>query len=196
MAIFRKIFGLNSTFIYLGFLQHPMTDLLATLRHSTAHLLAKAVLTLWPGTHNAIGPSIDDGFYQDFDFGDVKISETDLPVIEQKMCDIVKSWKSFATQEVTVVEAKRLFSHNPYKLELIDEFAEEGKKITINNPGDFLDLCKGGHCAHPSKEIKHFKLLSIAGAYWRGSEKNKMLTRIYGTVFSTKEELAEYLKKL
>lgn len=163
------------------------------LRHSCAHLLASAVLKLWPGTHNAIGPAIEDGFYQDFDFGKVKISESDLSKIEDNMRELVKTWNQFATREVSVDQARKNFAHNPYKMELIEEFAKEGKTITENNPGDFLDLCKGGHVENPKTELKHFKLLSVAGAYWRGDEKNKMLTRIYGTCWPTKKELDTYL---
>ncbi len=169
---------------------------LESLEHSCAHLLAKAVLTLWPGSHNAIGPAIENGFYQDFDMGDVKISEDDFPKIEAKMREILPAWKHFDYKEVTLEEAKKLFKHNPYKVILATEFAGQGKKLTVNDPGDFLDLCKMTHVKDPSKEMKHFKLLSVAGAYWRGSEKNKMLTRIYGTVFPTQKELDEYLKRL
>ena len=169
---------------------------LDALRHTCAHLLAKAVKTLYPGAHNAIGPSIENGFYQDFDMGDYKITEADLPKIEAKMREILPSWKKFSFDEVTADEARKLFKDNPYKLELIEEFAAGGKKITTNDPGDFLDLCKMAHAEDASREIKNFKLLSIAGAYWRGDEKNKMLTRIYGTCFPTKDELAGHLKML
>ncbi|MFS8159001.1 MAG: threonine--tRNA ligase [Candidatus Roizmanbacteria bacterium] len=163
------------------------------LRHTAAHLLAAAVKQLWPGTHNAIGPSIENGFYQDFDFGDIKISEDDLVKIEKKMKEIVSGWSHFEFDEVTPEEAKKLFKDNPYKLELIEEFAQDGQKLLTNNPGNFLDLCKMGHIENPSKELRNFKLLSLAGAYWRGDEKNKMLTRIYGTAFPTKEELEAHL---
>lgn len=166
---------------------------LDNLRHSCAHLLAKAVLDLWPGSHNAIGPAIEDGFYQDFDMGDVKISEADLPKIEEKMREILPSWTHFEFNEVTLQEAKKLFKHNPYKIELAIEFAGESKKLMTNDPGDFLDLCKMGHVENPAKEMQYFKLLSVAGAYWRGDEKNKMLTRIYGTCWPTQEELDHYL---
>lgn len=179
---------------------------LNNLRHSCAHLLAKAVKDLWPGTHNAIGPAIENGFYQDFDFsskgrsasgrGSVKISESDLPKIEEKMKEILKGWEHFEYKEVSLEEAKKLFSENPYKLELAEEFAKGGKKLLTNNPGNFLDLCKMTHVENPKKEMQHFKLLKIAGAYWRGNEKNKMLTRIYGTVFSSQKELDEYIKLL
>lgn len=171
------------------------SDHLHNVRHSCAHLLAAAVKELWPGTHNAIGPAIDNGFYQDFDFGTVKISEADFPKIEERMQKILESWGPFVVQEVSVEQAKKDFAANPYKLELINEFAKDGKTITENNPGGFLDLCKGGHAENPSHELKNFKLLSVAGAYWRGDEKNKMLTRIYGVVFSTPKELRQYLQQ-
>ncbi len=168
---------------------------LENLRHSCAHLLAKSVKDLWPGTHNAIGPAIENGFYQDFDFGETKISESDLPKIEDKMKQILPTWKQFKFNEVSLKEAKILFKENPYKIMLAEEFAKGGKKLMTNDPGNFLDLCKMGHVEHPDKELVHFKLLSIAGAYWRGSEKNKMLTRIYGTCFPTADELTKYLSQ-
>ena len=171
-------------------------DYLINLRHSCAHLLAKAVLELFPGTHNAIGPAIENGFYQDFDFAEGKISEDDLSRIEEKMREILPTWKKFDYKEVTLEEAKKLFAHNPYKLELAEEFAKGGKKLLTNNPGNFLDLCKMTHVGSPEKEMRYFKLLKIAGAYWRGDEKNKMLTRIYGTCFPAKEELDKYLWQL
>ena len=167
---------------------------LNNLRHSAAHLLAAAVLELWPGTHNAIGPSIENGFYQDFDFGDVKITEQDLGKIEEKMRDLLLTWEKFQIREVPGEQAIKDFAHNPYKRELAEEFTKEGKTITETVQGDFLDLCKGGHLERPKEELKHFKLLSIAGAYWKGSEKNKMLTRIYGTAFPSKEGLDNRLK--
>ncbi len=166
------------------------------LRHSCAHLLAAAVIKLYSQAKNAIGPAIDNGFYQDFDMGSVKLSETDFEKIEKKMHEIASGWSKFEVKEVSAKQAKKDFAWNPYKLELIEEFAKEGKKITENNPGNFLDLCKGGHIENPKKELEHFKLLSLAGAYWRGSEKNKMLTRIYATCFPTKEELDAYLTML
>lgn len=165
-------------------------------RHSCAHLLASAVKQIYKGAHNAIGPSIESGFYQDFDMGDYKISEEDLPKIEEKMREILKTWGPFVVREVSVEQAKKDFAENPYKLELIDDFASQGKTITENDPGNFLDLCKGGHSDNPQEEMKYFKLLSVAGAYWRGDEKNKMLTRIYGTCFPTQEELNAHLEML
>lgn len=169
---------------------------LANVRHSAAHLLAAAVKQIWPDAKNAIGPAIDTGFYQDFDMGDVKISETDLPVIEQTMVELLKNWGPFVVREVSVDQARQDFADNPYKLELIEELAKLGKTITENNPGNFLDLCKGGHSVDPPTELKHVKLLSVAGAYWRGDVTKKMLTRIYGTAFLTAAELQQHLTML
>lgn len=166
------------------------------LRHSAAHLLAAAVGELWPEAKRAIGPAIEDGFYYDFDFGDVKISENDFPKIEEKMQQLVKSWDKFTRVKTLWKNAQQKFSNNPYKLELIGEFHNEDKKLTIYRSGKFEDLCRGGHIENPAKELQNFKLLSVAGAYWRGSEKNKMLTRIYGTCWPTKEGLDKYLRQL
>lgn len=168
---------------------------LNNLRHSTAHLLAAAVANLYPETKPTIGPVIENGFYYDFDLPK-PISEEDLPKIEEKMRQIVKSWQSIEKKEVTVEEAKKIFSDNPYKIELINELKDQEQVITTYTAGDFEDLCRGGHTENPSEEIKSFKLLSIAGAYWKGSEKNKMLTRIYGTCFPTQKELDGYLSML
>lgn len=169
---------------------------LDNLRHTTAHLLASAVLKLYPKVKITLGPPIENGFYYDFDFGDEKITEEDLIKIENKMRDLVKNWTEVKKKVLTLDEAKEIWKDNPYKLELIEEIVKRKEKITIYQIGDFLDLCRGGHVKNPAIEVKHFKLLSIAGAYWRGDEKNKMLTRIYGTVFPTKEELEKYLKQL
>ena len=170
-----------------------MDQNLDNLRHSCAHLVAHAVKLLYPGANNAIGPAIENGFYQDFDMGKWKISDEDFPKIEAKMKEILPKWESFTYGELTLAEAKKLFADNPYKIEMAEEFAKGGKKLLTNNPGDFPDLCKMGHVEHPNRELTHFKLLSVAGAYWRGDEKNKMLTRIYGTCWPTKEELDKYL---
>lgn len=178
--------------------QKKVTDKvhLEHLRHSAAHLLAAAVLELWPDAKPAIGPAIEDGFYYDFDFGNEKISEDDLSRIEQTMHQIVKSWKKFERLVVKSNEAIQQFQHNPYKRELIGEFKKAGEQISLYRSGEFTDLCRGGHLRNPSRELKYFKLLSIAGAYWRGSEKNPMLTRIYGTAFPTKKGLDTYLWQL
>lgn len=164
------------------------------LRHSAAHLLAAAVLELYPETKLTIGPAIDDGFYYDFEFKE-PVSEHDLGKIEQKMRELVKKWDSFSHQEVSYEEARKKYANNNYKLELIEEIHEKGEKITLYTVGTFTDLCRGGHSENPSKELKYFKLLSLAGAYWRGNEKNTMLTRVYGTAFQTKEELELHLKQ-
>src|SRR3989338_3977191 len=166
---------------------------LDNLCHSCAHLLAATVMKLWPDTKRTIGPAIADGFYFDFEFNK-PISDDDLPRIEKEMSEIVKSWNSFGKHELDAKEAKKEYPDNPYKHELIDEFSEDGKKkVGFYKSGDYWDLCAGGHIENPNSELNHFKLLSIAGAYWRGDEKNKMLTRIYGTVFPTQEELNNYL---
>lgn len=171
-------------------------DHLEGIRHTSAHLLAAAVRALYPGAQNSIGPAIENGFYQDFDMGDVTISDADLPAIEEKMRELVKNWDAFERREVSAEEAKKEFAWNSYKCELIDEFSQDGKQLTLYTAGGFVDLCRGGHSEHPSKEVKHFKLLSVAGAYWRGDEKNKMLTRVYGTCFGTKNDLMQHLQKL
>src|SRR5260221_65694 len=168
-------------------------ELLQHLRHSTAHLLAAAIQELFPKAKRTIGPATEEGFYYDFDFGEEKVSESDFPKIEQKMHELGKEWKVFERSEVTKEQAVELFHNNEYKKELIEEFSQEGKKLTLFKSGNYIDLCKGGHSEHPDKELRYFRLLSIAGAYWRGSEKNSMLTRIYGTAFPTKQELADYL---
>jgi threonyl-tRNA synthetase len=170
-------------------------DKLHNLRHSLAHLLAAAVLELYPNTKNTIGPSIEDGFYYDFDFTS-PISDKDLPKIEKKMKEILKSWKEFKSEEKSEKEAKEYFKRNEYKIELIDEIIGKGEKITFYKGGDFIDLCRGGHLENPVKEIdpEAFKLDRVAGAYWRGNEKNKMLTRIYGLAFESKKDLENYEK--
>lgn len=171
-------------------------EYLNNLRHSTAHLLAFAVLKLYPEAKNTIGPAIEDKFYYDFDFGTSKITEEDLPKIEAEMHSIIKNWSIFERHNVTQDQALTEFANNEYKIELIKEIAAKGEEISIYQSGDFRDLCRGGHVENPSKEIKFFKLLSVAGAYWRGDENNKMLTRIYGTAFDTQEALDEFLNNL
>lgn len=166
---------------------------LDNLRHSAAHLLAAAVIELYPHALRTIGPAIENGFYFDFDFGDTKVTEEDFPKIEEKMREILPSWNDFHGEEVSKEKALEAFDDNPYKKELIEEFAGEGQRLTFYHSGNYFDLCRGGHVEDPKNELQHFKLLSVAGAYWRGDEKNKMLTRIYGTVFPTQEELDAYL---
>lgn len=169
---------------------------LEKIRHSLAHLLAASVKELYPDAKPTIGPAIDNGFYYDFD--DLEVGEDDLSKIEKMMKKLLPKWKDFEGEEKTVKEAKEYFKDNPYKLELIDELEKEGQKITFYTSGDFIDLCRGGHVDNPSQDIdpKSFKLSHIAGAYWRGDENNKMLTRIYGLAFSSEKELKDCLQKM
>src|SRR3989338_6194091 len=173
------------------------TEKLAHVRHSLAHLIAAAVLQFQPNAKNTIGPAIDNGFYYDFEFSE-PISDKELPKIEKKMREILKSWDTFSHKEVSEKEAREFFKDNPYKLELIEEIVAKKEKITLYTCGKFTDLCRGGHVENPKKEIPHdsFKLERTAGAYWRGDEKNKMLTRIYGLAFESKEKLAAYEKQI
>lgn len=165
------------------------------LRHSVAHLLSAAIAELYPKAKRTIGPSIDTGFYYDFD--NLQISKHDLPKIEKKMRQIVREWNSFKKHELTASEAKSEYPGNQFKHELIEEFSDGGKKkVTFYKSGKYWDLCKGGHINNPSKELKYFKLLSVAGAYWRGDENNPMLTRIYGTAFYSEDELNTHLEQL
>lgn len=166
---------------------------LEELRHSCAHLLAAAVLEIYPDAKPTIGPATDDGFYYDFEFAS-PISENDLPAIEAKMRELVKNWQGFERREVSQRDALEIHSHNPYKQELINEIADSGQPISLYKSGNFEDLCRGGHIDNPSERLGHFKLMSLAGAYWRGSEKNQMLTRIYGTAFFDQVELEEFIK--
>jgi threonyl-tRNA synthetase len=159
-------------------------------------LFAAAIKAIYPDAKLAIGPAISDGFYYDVDYGDVSLSEDSFSRIEQKMHEIVKKWTGFEKRDISYEDAKAFYKDNPYKLELIEEFNKNGEKLTFYKSGDFEDLCQGNHVENPRENLKHFKLLSVAGAYWRGSEKNKMLTRVYGTVFPSKLELDDHLKRL
>ncbi len=163
------------------------------IRHSLAHLLAAAVLKHFPDTNPTLGPAIENGFYYDFEFQN-PLKESDLEKIENTMRELLPTWNTFACEEVSYEKAKKVFAGNKYKLELIEEIEAKGEAITFYTSGEFTDLCRGGH-VEDMKNIPSdcFKLDSLAGAYWRGSEKNKMLTRIYGLAFSTKKELGEYV---
>ncbi|GBR75970.1 threonyl-tRNA synthetase [Candidatus Termititenax persephonae] len=163
---------------------------LSTLRHSASHILAAAVKRLYPGVSLAIGPAIADGFYYDFDFAE-PISDKDLPAIEKEMRKIIKQNPHFTRRTVSKAEAEKLLKDEPYKLELLADLTDG--EISFYDSGDFSDLCAGPHVEKAS-QIKAVKLLKVAGAYWRGSEKNKMLTRIYGTAFTSPEELENYLQ--
>jgi threonyl-tRNA synthetase len=166
-------------------------DKLEIMRHSAAHVMAEAVLSLFPDAKFGIGPAIENGFYYDFELPR-SLTPEDLPVIEAKMNEIIASGDTFSREELTKEEARKLFADQPYKLELIDELEEE--KATVYRQGAFTDLCRGPH-VNSTKEIPAagLKLDTIAGAYWRGSEKNPMLQRIYGLLFGSKKELKEYL---
>lgn len=168
---------------------------LLAMRHSAEHVLTQAMLKLYPGVKMAMGPATDEGFYFDFDFKG-KISEDDFPKIEEEMKEIIKKDLPFKKESLTVDETRKLFKNNQYKQEWLDEIENKGEKATVYWTGDkFVDLCSGPH-VKSTGEIGPFKLLSVAGAYWRGSERNPMLTRIYGTCFPTKRELDDYLANL
>ena len=166
------------------------------LRHDTAHVLAEAVLELYPGTQVTIGPPIDDGFYYDFDFPEgVKVSDADFERIEQKMREHIKADEPFERSEVSSEEAIERFKQEgqDYKVELIQDLGEPTVSLYKNGP--FTDLCRGPH-GPSTKKIKAFKLMSTAGAYWRGDSNRPMLTRIYGTAFFSKDDLEAHLKRL
>jgi len=162
-----------------------------TIRHSLSHILAAAVQELFPGTKFGIGPAIENGFYYDFDLKR-SLAPEDLPKIEKKMRELIGQNISFKKERLLTSDVNKLFGNQPYKLELLKQM----KQPTIYKSGDFIDLCKGPH-VKSTKEIPidAFKLTKIAGAYWRGSERNPMLTRIYGIAFKTKKELEDYLRK-
>ncbi len=175
---------------------HEATDdPLQKLRHSTAHLLAAAVTELYPEAKYGIGPPVQDGFYYDFDFGK-PISESDLPAIESRMRRLAQADIPFEHEVLTRQQAIEDFARRgqDYKLELIRDKVE-GDEVSVYRTGQFLDLCRGPHVSS-TKELKAFKLLRVAGAYWRGDEKKPQLTRIYGTAWPTPKELDEYLKFL
>ena len=168
-------------------------DALPVLRHSAAHVLATAVRALRPGAGIGFGPAIEEGFYYDFDV-DAPFTPDDLAAFEQKMAEVVGADQPFERKVVTRDEARTLFADDPLKLERLEEFAED-EIITIYRNGPFLDLCRGPHVPSTGR-LKHFKLLSGAGAYWRGDEKRQMLQRIYGTAFFQGKALEEHLHRL
>lgn len=171
-------------------------EALPVIRHSTAHVMADAVQRLFPGTKVTIGPSIENGFYYDFDREGGGFTEDELAAIEKEMLSIVKEKSTIVRKEVTRDEAREMFSKmgEEYKLELLDAIDEDAP-VTLYYHGDWVDLCAGPHLPK-TKFIKAFKLLSAAGAYWRGDENNKMLSRIYGTAFSDKKALKKHLDAL
>ena len=174
-------------------------DPMFPLRHSAEHVMHLAVESLFPGAKKVMGPPIENGFYGDFDY-DGKITEDDFPRIEAKMKEIVEANLPIVMKEVDSTELKEVFKDNPFKIEMIEEIEKNGEKITACEIGEKgsdvydIDLCAGNH-VEKTGDIGAFKLLSVAGAYWHGDEKNKMLIRIYATNFKTKEELNEYLEE-
>lgn len=185
----------------------PKQQNLDNIRHSLAHLLAAAVLSLRPDAKLGIGPTIQNGFYYDFQFPKEGLGEDDLPRLEKEMKKMIKEGWIFSGKKVTPAEAKKQFGNQPFKLDLIKEFTKEKKQLTIYSTCPptvrgqelsakcFMDLCRGGHVKNASEiDPDAFKLTHVAGAYWRGDEKNPMLTRIYGVAFDTKKELDDHLK--
>jgi threonyl-tRNA synthetase len=175
-------------------------EALDIIRHDTAHVLAAAILDLYPGTKISIGPPIEDGFYYDFEFPEgVTVSEADFPAIEERMRAHVKADEPFVREDVSVEDAlERFRSHDQdYKVELIEDLVknEGAQTVSLYTNGPFTDLCRGPH-SPSTKRIKAFQLQSVAGAYWRGDSDRQMLTRIYGTAFFSKEDLEEHLKAL
>ena len=167
-----------------------MDKQLEKIRHSASHILAASIKRIYPQTKLAIGPATEDGFYYDFD--NLNIKEEDFNKIEEEMKKLISQNLKFSKRYVTKQEAKKLLKNEKYKLELLEELKG---KISFYTSGEFSDLCKGPH-VKSTKEIIAFKLLKIAGAYWKGDSKNKMLTRIYGTAFNSKKELTDYLEML
>ena len=165
------------------------------LNHSCAHLLAHAVKHLYPEAKFWVGPVIEDGFYYDIDLGDKSLSEEDFPKIEKEMKKISKDNKLINRIELSKEEALEMFKDDPYKIDLISRMDENDTVISAYKQEDFIDLCRGPH-VESTKLIKHFKLLKVSGAYWKGDSKNKMLQRIYGICFETEEDLNEYLEFL
>jgi len=166
---------------------------LEVLRHSTAHAMAQAVLELYPGSKLTIGPPVENGFYYDIDVAG-RITDEDLPRIEEKMREIVQRDLPVECERVPKAEVEKLYEDNPYKLEIIRDL-EKDDDIKIYRQGEFYDLCRGPHVSSTGR-LGAFKLQSVAGAYWRGDERNPMLTRIYGTAWSTEKDLKAYLRRL
>ena len=161
--------------------------------HSTSHVMAQVLEEMFPGIQLTLGPAIANGFYYDVDFGDQKITEADFKAIESRILEISKEKHEFKMRAVTKAEALETYKDNVYKTELISNL-EDGT-ITFCDHATFTDLCRGGHIPNTSI-IKAVKIMSVAGAYWRGDEKNKQLTRVYGTSFPKQKDLTEYLELL
>ena len=175
------------------FITENMDEAFEILNHSTAHLLAHAVHELYPHASMGVGPAIEEGFYYDFDLGDTKLEMKDLEAIEKKMAEISNRDLEVKHFDLSKEEALKLMADDPYKCELIK--AVEGDYVHVYVQGDYYEICRGPHMAS-TKKIRFFKLLNLAGAYWRGDSKNKMLTRIYGTSWFSEDKLKEHLKNL
>ncbi|MBS7068942.1 MAG: threonine--tRNA ligase [Streptococcus parasanguinis] len=167
-------------------------DALGLVRHSAAHLMAQAMRRLYPNIHFGVGPAIDSGFYYDTDNGQNQVTAEDLPAIEAEMMKIVKENLPIERRVLSKQEALEIFASDPYKVELISELPEE-EVITAYQQGEFIDLCRGPHVPSTGR-IQVFKLLSVAGAYWRGNSNNQMMQRVYGTAFFDKKALKEYIR--
>ena len=170
---------------------NDMDEGLEVIRHSAAHIMAQAIKRLHPDVHFGVGPTIENGFYYDTDM-EQQLTEEELPAIEKEMMEIVKANYPFERREVSREEALDIFQDDPYKVELITDLPED-EQITVYTQGDFTDLCRGVHVESTGK-VQVFKLLSLAGAYWRGNSDNKMMQRVYGTAFFNKKDLKAYLK--
>ncbi|MGA2367744.1 MAG: threonine--tRNA ligase [Dehalococcoidia bacterium] len=170
----------------------PEENKLEIMRHSASHIMAEAVEALFPGVKFGIGPAIEDGFYYDFDLPRT-LTTDDLPAIEAKMKEIVAAGLKFERKEVSSKDALKFFAGQPYKIELINDLGAD--KVSLYTQGKFTDLCRGPH-VKSSKDVRAFKLTSVAGAYWRGDEKRPMLQRIYGVAFNSQKELDEYLARI
>ena len=170
-------------------------DDLSRLNHSCAHLLAQAVKHLYPNAKFWVGPVVEEGFYYDIDLGDKTLTMDDIPAIEKEMKKVAKDGKRIVRHEISKEEALDMFKDDPYKIDLISRMDEDNTVISMYTQGDFTDLCRGPH-VETVKELKHFKLLKVSGAYWKGDSNNKMLQRIYGVCFPTEEELDAYLQEL
>ena len=176
-----------------------MSEELQNKRHTLAHLLGASVMELYPHAQLTLGPAIDTGFYYDIDFtGGPVLGDDGLKEVQKTMKKMLNTWTEFSHREVTADEARTIYAGNQYKLELINEIAERGETITLYTCGKFTDLCRGGHCEHPNKDLNTdaFKLDKVAGAYWRGDSANAMLSRVYGLAFDTPLELATYLTQI
>src|ERR1700709_550079 len=177
---------------------------LYTIRHSTAHVLAQAVLDLFPGAPFGIGPPVQDGFYSDFQLPDGgTFSPDDLDRIDARMREIIAEHQPFIRDEIPSEQARVVFKDHPFKLEIIDgqtddpmSATESGIVRTYENPPNFIDLCRGPHVPETGAFLGHFKLMRVAGAYWRGDERNPMLQRIYGTAWASKKDLDDHLHRL